>query len=342
MNIGVLGFAHGHVNAYCQRWVAEPDLDIRVAAAWDADEARLSGAVERFGPVACTSIDDLLAQDIEAVIIASETVYHAELVEKAARAGKAIILQKPLALTLEEADRIVSVIDETGVRFSMAWQMRVDPQNLEIKALIDSGKLGRIYQIRRRHCLDFCRDVKQAASWHLNPAYNRDIFADDASHAMDFLYWIFGMPVSVTAELGTLRHAEIANDHAISIFRYDDGMMAEVSDSFCSVGSENTTEITAEKGSLVQNYGDAVSAKSRSDDGSTCLKWILEDDEGWTLSDDPGVSHQGERIAALAKPLADFLHHRRPALATAEEGRDVLRMLLACYDSNERGQRIKL
>ncbi|MDE0838565.1 MAG: hypothetical protein OSB41_05865, partial [Kiritimatiellae bacterium] len=140
----------------------------------------------------------------------------------------------------------------------------------------------------------------------------------------------------------TLRHAEIANDHAISIFRYDDGMMAEVSDSFCSVGSENTTEITAEKGSLVQNYGDAVSAKSRSDDGSTCLKWILEDDEGWTLSDDPGVSHQGERIAALAKPLADFLHHRRPALATAEEGRDVLRMLLACYDSNERGQRIKL
>jgi predicted dehydrogenase len=276
------------------------------------------------------------------VVIAAETLYHADLAVRAAEAGKAIVLQKPMALTMADADRIVEAVGRTGVPFSMAWQMRVDPQNLQMKHLVDSGTLGRVYQVRRRHCLGFCRDAANATSWHLNPEYNRDIFADDASHAIDFIYWLFGMPATVTAELGTLMHPEIVNDHAVVIFRYADGMMAEVSDSFCSVAGENTTEITAEKGSVVQNYGDATSCSIPRPDGTPCLKWMLEGDKRWTTSDDPGVRSQGERIAALAGPISEFLRGRRPPIATAAEGRDVLRLVLACYESEEKGQRIAL
>jgi predicted dehydrogenase len=340
MNIGILGFAHGHVDAYCQRWATEPELGIHLAAGWDHDGERLKAAAGRYALRTCETQDELLAQDVDAVIIASETLYHADLVVKAAEAGKAIVVQKPLALTLEEADRIVDAISRTGVPFSMAWQMRVDPQNLEMKSLIDSGSLGRIYQVRRRHCLNFCRDPAQATSWHLAPKYNRDIFADDAAHAMDFIYWCFGMPRSVSAELGSLGHPGMTNDHAIAVFRYADGMMAEVSNSFSSLAGENTTEITAEKGSLVQNYGDAVSAGSPRDESAVCLKWMLEGDADWTCSADPGVESQGDRITALALPISEFLHGNREPIGTAEEGRDVLRMLLACYESNEKGQRV--
>ncbi len=342
MNIGILGFAHGHVNAYCQRWTTEPDLGIHVAAGWDRNADRLAGATERYGLAPCDTVAGLLAQDIEAVVIAAETLYHADLAVKAAEAGKAVVLQKPIALTMEDADRIVDAVTIAGVPFSMAWQMRVDPQNLAMKELIDSGTLGRIFQVRRRHGLNFCRNPDNATSWHLDPKYNRDIFADDAAHAIDFLYWLFGMPVSVTAELGTLMHPQIANDHAVVVFRYADGMIAEVSNSFAAVAGENTTEITAEKGSVVQNYGDAVSCGIPRPDGTPCLKWMLDGDEDWRISEDPGVHGQGERIAALAGPLAEFLHGRRPPLATAEDGRDVLRLLLACYESNDNGQRIAL
>ena len=342
MKIGVLGFAHGHVNAYLDRWMNKPELDIQTVSGWDHDERRLAEAVRKYGLAPCGSEEELLAQDIPAVIIAAETLYHADLAVKAADAGKAVVLQKPMALTMDDADRICAAVDRTGVPFSMAWQMRVDPQNLEMKRLIDSGTLGRVYQIRRRHCLGFCRNPDNAASWHLDPKYNRDIFADDAAHAIDFIYWLFGMPVTVTAEFGTLMHPQIANDHAIVVFRYADGMMAEVSDSFCSVAGENTTEITAEKGTVVQNYGDAASCPVPRPADAVCLKWILDGDSGWTASDDPGVHGQGQRIAALAGPISDFLHGRRAPIATAEEGRDVLRMLLACYESNEKGQRIPL
>lgn len=342
MNIGVLGFAHGHVGMYCRRWMNEPDLDIRVVAGWDHDEDRLKAATDNYGLKACESAGELLGQDIDAVVIAAETSMHADLVVKAAKAGKAIVLQKPMALTLDDADRIVDAVAAAGVRFSMAWQMRVDPQNLEMKALMDSGALGRIFQVRRRHCLGFCRDPQNATSWHLSPEYNRDIFADDASHAMDFMYWLFGMPISVTAELGTLMHPNIENDHAIVILRYANGMMAEVSSSFSCVAGENTTEITAQKGTVVQNYGDGPSAGVPRSDDAVCLKWMLDGDKDWTVSDDPGVREQGERISALAGPVAEFLHGGRPRIATAEEGRDVLRLVLACYESNERGKRITL
>ena len=77
-------------------------------------------------------------------------------------------------------------------------------------------------------------------------------------------------------------------------------------------------------------------------DGTPSLKWMLEGDTDWTVSSDPGVRSQGERIAHLGGPLSEFLHGKRPALATAEAGRDVLRIICACYESNEKGQRTTL
>jgi predicted dehydrogenase len=72
------------------------------------------------------------------------------------------------------------------------------------------------------------------------------------------------------------------------------------------------------------------------------MKWFKHGDAGWTISDIPEITNHGQRIAGLAGPLADFLHGTRPSIATAEEGRDVLRMIQACYASHEQGRRIAL
>ena len=150
MKVGILGFAHAHVNAYCTQWRQRGELAVEPTAGWDRDDVRLDRAVEQHGVEPYASAKELLAGDVEAVVVASETSLHAELVGQAA-AGKAVILQKPMDLTLEDADRITAAVDAAAVPFIMAWQMRVDPENLQIKALLDAGALGRIYQIRRRH-----------------------------------------------------------------------------------------------------------------------------------------------------------------------------------------------
>lgn len=341
ISVGILGFAHGHVGMYCARWRDCPELGVRVVASWDHDVARAEGNCANFGIDRAETVEALLGRDdIDAVIIAAETSMHADLVEQAAEAGKAIVVQKPIALTMEQADRIVDIVNRTGVPFTLAWQMRVERFNVQAKALLESGDFGRVFQVRRRHCLttQYMKDFDQM--WHVKPEFNRDIFADDAAHPIDFLYWLLGKPVSVFAEMGTLLNPKVPNDNGIVLFRYADGSFGEVSCSFVAVAGENTLEILCENGLIVGNYGDGPSNGARPS-GAPQLKWI-QPGKGWTMSDLPEINGQGERIAGLAEPLAEFLHGKRPPIATAEEGRDVLRLVLACYESAEQGMRMYL
>lgn len=341
VNVGILGFAHGHVNAYCARWRENPALGVRVVAGWDHDAGRAAAAAGSFGIETCDSAAALLRRpDVQAVVIAAETSLHAELVEAAAEAGKAVVLQKPVALTLEQADRIAGAVARARVPFTLAWQMRVDRHNLKMKELLAGGKFGRVFMVRRRHCLSTQLWKDFDRTWHVQPELNRDIFADDAAHPIDFMYWLLGMPVSVVAELGSLLNPRIPNDNGIAIFRYADGSFAEVSCSFAAAAGENTAEIVCENGTIVGNYGDQVSTMVPRPAGGVQLKWFCTGDSQWTFSDVPDITGQGERIAGLAAPLAEFLHGRRPAIATAEEGRAVLRLTLACYESARTGKRI--
>lgn len=344
IGVGILGFAHGHVNSYLSRWADEPDLGVRATAGWDHDAGRAEKACAQHGLARCASAGELLERaDVQAVVIAAETSLHAELVEQAAAAGKAIVLQKPAALTMAEADRIVAAVRESGAAFSLAWQMRVDEQNLEIRRVVREGLLGRIFQVRRRHGLStHLWGADFAASWHVRPELNRGMWADDASHAADFLLWLLGEPVSVTAEIDTLLDPRVPDDNGIAVFRYADGMMAEVVCSFTCPAGENTTEIVGERGVLIQNYGDAPSCNVPRPPAAEGLKWCLHEAGQWTVSPLPTPANHGRRIAALAGPLAEFLHGRRGPIATADEGRTALRMILASYRSAELHRRVML
>ncbi len=341
IGLGFLGVAHAHLGAYAARWRDKPELRVKPVCAWDRDAERLAGFCARENLEPAASPKALLERpDLDAVLIGSETCFHAQLVEAAAAACIPIILQKPIALTLEDAERITEAVRQSQTPFTLAWQMRVDPHNLQIRKMLASGAFGRVFMARRRHTLPTQQWKDFDKSWHVNPELNRDIFADDAAHAIDFMYWLFGMPASVTAEIGTLANPAIINDNAIAVFRYADGSFAEVSVTFAAVAGENVTEIACERGVIVQNYGDLPSCNTPWPDGGIQLKWFQTGDKAWSRSSLPDIRNHGDRISGLAAPLAAFLHGEAPPIAGAEEGRDVLRMTLACYESMEQGRRI--
>ena len=336
LRLGILGFAHAHVNLYCAEW--RQTGAVQLVAGWDHDASR----AQKSGLAVAGSVAELLAR-VDAVVIAAETSRHADLVEQAAAAGKAIILQKPIAVTLADADRIVAAVQRTGVPFTIAWQMRVDRHNLQLKALLASGEFGRVCMLRRRHGLpsQTWKDFDQ--SWHVQPELNGDLFADDAAHPLDFLYWLRGMPASVSAELSTLLNPAIRNDTGIVILRYPDGSLGEVSCSFVALAGENVTEVICENGVIIENYGDVPSCNVPRPPGAGAqLKWYLGKTGHWIVSDLPEIKSHSDRLTGLAAPLAEFLQGKRPPIATAEEGRDVLRIVWACYDSANQGKRIRL
>jgi predicted dehydrogenase len=343
IRLGILGFAHGHLGQYCSVWQTHPEHGVQLVAGWDHDAARAAARCKALGIDAAPSVEALLGRrDVDAVVITAETSWHADLVERAAAARKAIILQKPLALTVEEADRMVAAVAQYRTPFTLAWQMRVDPQNIKMKELLASGRFGRVFMVRRRHCLSTQLWKDFDKTWHVQPSLNRDIFADDAAHPIDFVYWLLGKPATVMAEMGTLGNPAVRNDNAIVVFRYADGTFAEVSCTFVAAAGENTTEIVCANGVIIGNYGDQPSSMVPRPPGGIQLKWYLHEEGKWTLSDLPDIAGQGERIAGLAVPLAEFLRGVRPPLATVEEGRAVLKLTLACYEAAGQGRRMDL
>lgn len=343
ITLSVLGLAHGHLHGYLQRWLKTPELRIRPHSAWDHDAARLTAGCERHGLTPCASVEELLQDPaVDAVMIGAETAYHAELVEVAAAAGKAIILQKPLALTLDQADRIVNAVSASGVPFTMAWQMRVDPQNVQMRDWVRSGELGRVFMLRRRHGLATHNWPGFGQTWHTNPELNRDIWADDAAHPFDFMLWMLGLPETVTAEIASLHDPDVPHDNGVAILRWPSGAVGEVSCSFTAWAGENTTEIYAEHGAVVQNYGDAISAAVPRDPGAEGLRRFDPAAGKWVGSGIATPTNHFERIEALAAPLAAFLHGEAPPLASASDGRDALKLVLASLLSSRSGTRVSL
>jgi predicted dehydrogenase len=343
LGIGIISTAHGHVNSYAGQIKSMDDAVVH--AIWDDDAERGRKVAAATGAEFMPDLPALLARkDVRAVIIGSPTSQHAGHVEAAAAAGKDIVLQKPMALTLADCDRIASAVSAAGVRFSMAWQMRCDPQNQWMRDFVRSGRLGRIVMIRRRHCLGTHLWPGFENTWHVQPQLNRGMWMDDASHPADLLYWMFGRPASVMAEIETLVNPKVPDDNGVAVFRWPDGMLGVLECSFTCVAAEDTTNIYGEKGTILQRWGDGVSCTPQlaAAPAERGLRYRLVGEPTWTQVDIPTPPGHGQRIAGVARPAVEFLLGRREPIATAAEGRANIEMILAAYESARTGRRVML
>lgn len=343
LGIGILSFAHGHVNAYA-RQIKTFD-DAQLVACWDDEEARGKQNADAFGIPYSPHLEDILSRpDIDCVMIASETNKHAALSIAAMEAGKSVLLQKPMAITLADCDRVIETANRTGVWFSMAFQMRCDPQNIRMKALIEEGAIGRVGTIRRRHCIPVLFHqgfIEGPSKWHISAEANKGMFFDDAIHPMDWLYWTLGRkPVSVFAEIDNVLTNVAPDDTGLAVFRFADGLFTEVYNSSVTWASENTTEIYGDKGVILQNYGDAVSCGIKPPHPIGVKMFQSERSElGWQDLGLPVPENHGERIGGVARPFIDALKAGKP-MCSAEDGRVSVEMCLAAYRSSETGQRV--
>jgi predicted dehydrogenase len=344
IGIGILSFAHGHGGTYLNRMKTFDD--VRLVAAWDDNEERGRRGAEQFGMRYSPRLEDVLNDKaIEAVIITCETNRHADIVEAAAAAGKAILLQKPMATTLGDCDRIIAAVDRTGVNLQMAFQMRCDPLNQKMKELIVNGDLGKIGAIRRRHCINFLFNPdlpKSPSRWHIDPIANVGMFFDDAVHAADLLYWLMGKPVSVMAEIDNVLTSVAPDDTGVAIYRFPGGAMGVIFNSSVTLAGENTTEIYGDRGVLIQNWDDGVST-AFAPPGAAPLKFYKQGQPMvWEEIPMPIPANHGERIAAVPRPWIDRLLAGLAPTVNARDGRVSVEMCLAAYVSAHSGRRVAL
>jgi predicted dehydrogenase len=343
--IGILSFAHGHANVYCQTLANQTSFpDVKLVSAWDDNLDRGAYNTQRFNiPLRATPYEVINDPQVNAVIVTCETNRHGDMIEMAAAAGKHILCQKPLATTLEDCDRIIRAVRQSGIKFCMAYQMRHDPVNKMMKDLLISNAVGDVAVIRRRHAIGVLLDdnfVNGPTRWHLDPVANVGMFFDDATHATDWFYWMVGKPRSVMAEIDDVVTHVAPDDNGVAIFRFDHGEIGILLNSSTTVAAVNTTEIYGTTGTIIQDYGDAPSTSAPRPAGASPLKMIHTGDKDWTYFNLPIPNSQSDRLAAIPRPFINYLRGLSDQTISAEEGRVAVEMVLAAYQSARAGHRV--
>jgi len=340
LRLGIISFAHAHIHAYAD--VIRHFDDAQLVAAWDDDRERGAANCTKYALEYEPDLDQLLArEDIDAVFITSPTNRHADHAVAAAQAGKHILLQKPMALTLADCDRIIDAVRQHGVKFSLCYQMRADPVNQKIRTLLDDGAVGRVFLVRRRHAIPVLLNPAFAypGNWHIDPVQNMGMFMDDASHAADWFYWMLGRPTSVIAEIDNVVTNVAPDDNGVAVYRFANREMGILLNSSTMLAAEATTEIYGDQGTIIHNHGDVPSSNVPHPPGAVALKLYRAAAGDWEYFDLPLVQH-GERIRAVPRAVVDYLHGKRGPLATAEDGRICIEMILGAYQAAREGRRV--
>lgn len=286
------------------------------------------------------SIDGILARDdIDLVSIATPPYTHAELAIKAMRAGKNVLVEKPMASSLEECDRMLSVSKETGMLLAQVAQNRFRTSVMAMENIIRNKKLGKIlvahidslwwrghsyYDLWWRGCWD-----KEGGGCTLNHAV----------HHIDMLCWMMGLPDSITAVMGNVAHdnAEV-EDISMAVFKYKDGAMAQVTSSTVHHGEEQRVLFQGELASVQVPW--RTHAMISKNNGFPIQNEEFEKELTECYEQFPALHYEGH-TGEIGDVLTALENGTKP-LITGEDGRKTVEVITAIYKAGSTGQTVKL
>ena len=326
IGIGVIGCGAIAREAHLPNYASHPGATLVAVA--DIDEGRAQEAAGKFNvPNVYTDYRQLLERsDIQAVSVCTPNALHAEQTMAAARAGKHVLCEKPMAVTIGQAEDMIAAVEEAGVQLMVGFTHRFYPFNQKARELIADGVIGRPYTVRVRFAhrgpytswsamSDWFFDLKQAGGGAV---------LDMGIHALDIARFVLGAEIrTVSANLATLAQDIQAEDTAIISLEFSNGTLGYIETGWHSWPGPLGLEIYGSKGTIVVDY-------------STPLRlWTPEGD--WQEHTDfpPGGGWPAE-----VKYFVDALLRGEEVVPDGIEGLASLRAALAVYQSHSSGVRI--
>ena len=248
IGVGILGA--GFFGAYHARAIAQADGAHLVAVC--AEEKAIAETFARehggkpYGDWRAL-LDDAA---VGAVAITAPHHLHCPLAVAALRAGKHVLLEKPMALSVSECNRIVVASESSGTKLMVGQIMHFVRPCMVARAILDGGEIGR--PVTASSSLMKTWMEANRRDWHLDPATGGGMLMTAGIHALDQLIWLMGGRVSsVSAAVATSFHEQSADDNAMLLLRFDDGRFAQVASvGFRDGGMINGMDLICERGVL--------------------------------------------------------------------------------------------
>ena len=338
--VAILGLGHWYSAYGLARALREYPRAELVAAAWH-DTQQLDAFTGAFGVEGYADYQTLLERErIDIVHIAAPVSEIHDLTIRAARAGKHIILGKPMAMTVAQADRMVEAVEAAGVT-CVAFQGIMRLRYADLKASIDNGDIGDIVLLHQTSRWSIAEDWYRSGTpgWFVDPKHvPGGAFVDEGIYWIDLFRWLTGSEVvQVDAKMANLVHKEIAvEDWGMATFTFANGMLATLEASW-TISAPRKTRPSPKQNSVVRlevvgsreiidqwfrGAGRAVLAGGAAD-------WVFErqSDEPFAPTSPVPLNH-----------LIDCLEHDRRPAATIQDARTSLVVALAAYRSAQEGR----
>jgi myo-inositol 2-dehydrogenase/D-chiro-inositol 1-dehydrogenase len=335
MRFGLVGFgAWGHHHA---RSIAGEPTAALAAIAARSDESAAAARAEFPAAALFRDWRGLIADPaVEVVAIATPNHLHAEVALAALAAGKHVLVEKPMATTLADCDRLVAAAERGPGLLSVGFECRLSPQWGRIRALIDEGRIGRPQHV---HVALFRHPYRPgAAGWRHDRARVGSWILEEPVHFFDLALWYLeaaGGPVSLRA----LSAGESGMEPVLSvIMRFPDGSTAAINQILSGFGHLQTVEVTGSAGAVRATWA-AATARSTTPD---CTLTLLAGSQGTPES--LPVERSGEVFELAAQVKANVAAFRRgEAFVSARAGRAAVALCLAAEQSaRENGREIMI
>ncbi|HVL24931.1 MAG TPA: Gfo/Idh/MocA family oxidoreductase [Thermomicrobiales bacterium] len=297
---------------------------------------------DKHGATWYASYEEMLADPaVDVVIVATPSGLHPEQTVLAARAGKHVITEKPMAISAEGATQMIDACDQAGVRLAVIFQNRLSPDVFKVKRAIEAGLLGRIIL------------ANGVVHWHRTQAYYdanggwRGTWALDgggalmnqAIHTVDVLQWLMGGVTSIQAQTATLTHDIETEDTASASLRFANGALGTMQATTSTVKDNPVkVEVVGEKGRVVLESNAVTlwdAEQELSDDLLTDADHVLVD--GWAKGEHFGAAHR-RQLNTIFRRLADGTEPPIPG----RDARKAVDVILGIYESARTGCRVDL
>jgi len=283
----------------------------------------------------------ILQSGCDVVDICLPNFLHASAVLKAAAAGKHIIIEKPLAVTLEEADAMIAACKKAGVKLMYAEELCFAPKYERVRHMVNEGAVGNIYMLKQseKHSgphSDWFYDINLAGG---------GVLMDMGCHAIAWFRWMLKntKPVSVYATMSTVLHKERtkAEDNSVVIIEFENGVTAVAENSWAKHGGmDDKSEVHGTAGVIYADLFMGNAALAYSKDGFGYALEKADTTVGWSFPVFEEAFNQG--YPHELKHFIECVQQDKQPLVKGEDGRAVLEIIYAAYASAAAGKKIML
>jgi UDP-N-acetyl-2-amino-2-deoxyglucuronate dehydrogenase len=226
---------------------------LRLSAVCDVVEERAKAAGEKWGVPWFTSYEQLLERgECDVVTLATPSGMHPNHGIMAARAGKHVVSEKPMAISLSAADDLVNACDEAGVQLFVVKQNRLNATIQLLKRALDKGRFGRLFMANATVRWARPQEYYDQAKWRGTWEFDGGAFMNQASHYVDLIQWLVGPVESVMAKTATMARRIEAEDSGAAVLKFRNGAIGvlEVTMLTFPRNLEGSITLLGEKGSV--------------------------------------------------------------------------------------------